>query len=448
MLVVIIMTVAVTWFTYADASQHRLSVGPVIGLSLFEILVSFLFPYGYVLTIPLALFVYDCHRFPHRHLREHFFIAFFPPVLLDLVGRVLYLFIFPTLLPVSPSMMGATYTIQLLALLCFPISYWSLKRLFSLDYYAILDFDSHSTEKLLKLVDAIFVLYYLLVYCICIISREMASLSGITSDYFCKIFTAISFLALLYILSYLNRYSKQLIKARVKEEQAKHLKNLENHSRQIEGLYQSIRSFKHDYENILISLRGSIDSGDIELIRRVYEDILEKSMEELNQDDATIASLVHLKPSSIKSLLSSKVMEMQSKGIKVDLYFPDPIDQIFLEPLDMIILLTHLLDNAIEATLLTKNPSISISCYQKEQRQYLTIANTMLQESLDVEPLFEEHYSTYDSERGYGLYNVRKILENYPKCQLTTSSGDYHFSQYLEMGESYPAKGCLPIKER
>ncbi|MBM7635217.1 sensor histidine kinase [Streptococcus saliviloxodontae] len=433
----VLATILMTWYTYADASQQKLPLGQVAIIAIIELIVSSIVPRGRLVIIPFVLLIYDYYHFPTRHLREHFFISFLPPVLVDLIYRVFAFFILPTLIPLPVEVVDNNDWLQLLALVLYLPSYLLLKRLFSLDYHAILEFEGEQTERLLKLIDGIFVVYGAVAYFLFIWRAYSNTLLTVNVDYIFKIVTAMSFVVLLYILSYLNRYSKQLIKSRIKEEQVRHLQNLETHSKQIENLYQNIRSFKHDYENILISLRGSIDSGDIGLIKHVYEDVLEKSIQELNQDDATIAELVTLKSSEIKSLLSSKVLEMQEKNIEVSLHFPDTIEEIYLEPLDMIMVVTALLDNAIEAALLAENPAIWISYYQRKTKQYLTIENQMKENSFNNKGIFDEHFSTRSRDRGYGLYTVKKILENYPSTHLLTVSRCHHFKQVLEMNKRY-----------
>ena len=51
-----------------------------------------------------------------------------------------------------------------------------------------------------------------------------------------------------------------------------------------------MRSFKHDYENVLISMQTSIDSGDFNLIEQTYQDILKKAGQELIEEDDENAS--------------------------------------------------------------------------------------------------------------------------------------------------------------
>lgn len=65
---------------------------------------------------------------------------------------------------------------------------------------------------------------------------------------------------------------------------------MEAYNQKIEAAYKSVRSFKHDYENVLISMQTSIDSGDFNLIEQTYQDILKKAGQELIEEDDENAS--------------------------------------------------------------------------------------------------------------------------------------------------------------
>ena len=69
---------------------------------------------------------------------------------------------------------------------------------------------------------------------------------------------------------------KTYVIAKFSERQEEHLRSLEAYNEKIETAYKSVRSFKHDYENILISMQTSIDSGDFDLIEQTYQDILKR----------------------------------------------------------------------------------------------------------------------------------------------------------------------------
>ena len=48
---------------------------------------------------------------------------------------------------------------------------------------------------------------------------------------------------------------------------------MENYSKHVESLYQEVRSFRHDYANVLMSLKVGIDQGDLDNIKKIYEEI-------------------------------------------------------------------------------------------------------------------------------------------------------------------------------
>ena len=52
---------------------------------------------------------------------------------------------------------------------------------------------------------------------------------------------------------------------------------LQNYTDEIVGLYNEIRGFRHDYAGMLVSMQMAIDSGDLQEIDRVYNEVLVKA---------------------------------------------------------------------------------------------------------------------------------------------------------------------------
>lgn len=46
---------------------------------------------------------------------------------------------------------------------------------------------------------------------------------------------------------------------------------LQEYTNQIENMYSSLRSFKHDYSNIMLSMSGYIETNDMEGLREYFE---------------------------------------------------------------------------------------------------------------------------------------------------------------------------------
>ena len=55
------------------------------------------------------------------------------------------------------------------------------------------------------------------------------------------------------------------------EAKKKALQDLQDYTHNLEDMYNSLRSFKHDYVNILLSLSGYIENCDIEELKEFFE---------------------------------------------------------------------------------------------------------------------------------------------------------------------------------
>lgn len=140
--------------------------------------------------------------------------------------------------------------------------------------------------------------------------------------------------------------------------------------------------------------------------------------------------------SSVKSLLSAKIIEAEDKGLEVSLEIPDYITHSNISELDFLLLISVFFDNAIEAAQLSKRKTISITYFTMDEKQYFVIENSTLEEKVDITTIFGDGFSTKGQGRGIGLANVEKILEKYPLVILATKSSAYLFSHVLTLPEN------------
>ena len=145
-----------------------------------------------------------------------------------------------------------------------------------------------------------------------------------------------------------------------------------------------------------------------------------------------IANLVNLDNLAMKSIISAKMFEAQSKQIRLSI----EIEKVIKAPsgIDLIELLKILaifLDNAIEASLESSSPEISFVYFQEENRKIMIIENSTKQEKINTKVIFNYGYSTKGSSRGVGLANVYEIISTYSRVYLKTYSNQYKFRQEL-----------------
>ena len=201
----------------------------------------------------------------------------------------------------------------------------------------------------------------------------------------------------------------------------------------IEELYNELRSFRHDYINILRSLKLGIDTHDLPAIEQIYNQVLKDSGQALNQSKYDLGRLSNIHSDALKSVLSAKFLEAQSKGIEIGLEVTQEIKPQGMELLDFITIVSILADNAMEAAVETSHPVVSFAFLEQEGRQIFIVENTIKEPSISSDNIFKKGFSTKGENRGLGLSNVQNIISHYPNVSLRTTSHDHSFRQELEI---------------
>lgn len=259
-----------------------------------------------------------------------------------------------------------------------------------------------------------------------------------------EILTALYFLLFICFVNILDRNLRRELQAQLLLQKEIQLQNINNYSSQIEGLYKDVRSFRHDYANILTSLKIGIDERDIDMITEVYYSVLKDSGKMLKGKRFEIARLGNIVDLSFKSLLLSKLSEAQNLSIPVSLEIEKPITIKNIDQLDFLTIVSILLDNAIEAATevvtnadieKSSNEGITVCFFEnsKLNKQVLIIQNSTLKNEVDMTQIFERGVSSKGNGRGIGLSNIKRILKSYPNISLNTTSRDFIFRQILEI---------------
>ena len=119
--------------------------------------------------------------------------------------------------------------------------------------------------------------------------------------------------------------------------------------------------------------------------------------------------------------LVAKLLKAQSLHITVQIEVPEKIESISIDLMDLTRILGIFLDNAIEATLHHTQPHIQVAFLHTNPNELvIVIQNTMIAQYVDIQQLFDERFSTKRENRGFGLHNVRQLLERYPNILLNT----------------------------
>ena len=237
----------------------------------------------------------------------------------------------------------------------------------------------------------------------------------------------------LIMLIFLHSKITDEIDRELKEQKDNQLQNLEKYSSHIESLYEEIRLFRHDYINIITSIKSGIELNDIASIQNVYDTVLSKTVKDFSDRKYDIANLSKIENTALKSVLSAKLLEAYNNGVEIAIEVDGRQDLYSFELLDFITIISILLDNSIEATLLSKDPEINIAIFSHNDRFYFIVENKTREESVNRNNIFKNGFSTKGEERGIGLYKVTQILDKYPSASIRTQSFSYVFRQTIEI---------------
>ena len=200
-------------------------------------------------------------------------------------------------------------------------------------------------------------------------------------------------------------------------------------------LYDDIRTFRHDFGNIVQSIGGYVDNDDINGLKQYYK--------QLQMDCEDVKSLEMLNPTIIDnpavfSLLTSKYHKATDLGISMKIHVSLKLEKLNMKIYEFTRVLGILLDNAIEASedCYEKIINLEIRRDEKCPRQLLLIQNTYSDKNVNLNRINEKGYTSKKDDgvpHGLGLWEVNKILKRAKNLNLYTTKDSIFFTQQLEI---------------
>ena len=238
-------------------------------------------------------------------------------------------------------------------------------------------------------------------------------------------------LVMLFLLLAMRRSYLEQIQA---ESKKKAMQDLQDYTHNLETMYHSLRSFKHDYINILLSLSGYIEHSDMEELKNFFESKIFPTKNLIDQGDYKLNQLSNIHVLEIKSLLSAKMIYAHESGVDVTIDIPDQVDSFFIDTVDLARILGIFLDNAMEAALETTQPQIGLNILQNETGVSIMISNRFQDNgSVTLHNVKQKGFSTKTGHPGIGLSNAHKIISSYDNVMLETTMQHGCFTQHMEL---------------
>lgn len=192
---------------------------------------------------------------------------------------------------------------------------------------------------------------------------------------------------------------------------------LQDYVSNIESLYDNLRTFKHDYKNILLTLNQYIENKDIDALEEYYKENILQTGSLVDIKDYT-APLKNLQNIPLKSLLLANIAKAESKNININIEISEPIIHLAINPIDISRLIGIFLDNAIEESETTNEKLLNIAIILKGVSTLIVIQNSC-RDNIPIYQLNQKGFSTKGyNNRGLGLYTAKEIISKNSNCSL------------------------------
>lgn len=211
---------------------------------------------------------------------------------------------------------------------------------------------------------------------------------------------------------------KRETKSREDELFRKQVKGEMDMYRQISENYNQQRKQEHEYRNQLLVLE--------ELVRNRRLDKLEDYLSKLESQPGLQGDYFDANHVIVNAILNTKYREAREKGIVLVVKLND-LSQLRIGDEDLVIILSNLLNNAIEACESCQNKRIKLKLVKEKDRTVISVINTF-----ETEPVLSGgEYQTVKENKtahGIGIRNVKETVGKYNGfCVIKHSEGVFRF---------------------
>ena len=231
----------------------------------------------------------------------------------------------------------------------------------------------------------------------------------------------------------------QISQKRKQEEFIKNQHQLEEYTTYLEKSEDDLRAFRHDYKNILNSLKVSAQEGNVQEVIQKLDKYTETNLNSkalLKYKDVN-----HIYIKSIKSIIISKLTELYNLNIQYNFEcrsnihnLPDHVDE-----LDLVRIIGITFDNAIEESKALiaekhdiRSAEVQIMVYSDDPDEFeFEIRNKIQNKNISTSQIQQRGFTTKKDHKGLGLANIKEIESKYPDMSISYTIQDGWFDFYM-----------------
>lgn len=175
-------------------------------------------------------------------------------------------------------------------------------------------------------------------------------------------------------------------------------------------MVDALRANTHEFSNKLHTILGLIDLGEIVDAKKFI-------MRETDRHQKALTDvLYHIKDSAVAGLIIGKSSRANELAIKFKINENSRLEKLTASPdsSDIITILGNLLENAMDSLGESSSDNKALELFIREDNCHITIKVTDNGEGIsqeNIEKIFKLGFSTKNSNRGQGLFIVKKVVD-------------------------------------
>lgn len=229
---------------------------------------------------------------------------------------------------------------------------------------------------------------------------------------------------------------KSFINVQQHEMMLRQQKILEGYVTSLEKMVDEMRSFRHDYKNILSTMTAYLHEKKFEELKEYFYQKTNLPMGNSELQMAAWKRLKNIQPMELKGFLYEKLLLLFTNNLKFQIKISDNLKVTYtpIEPLIRIlgIFIDNAIESAIEAAECMPDSEVVLEVTSTEKGVSFRISNTFSSPP-DLFSMGKRGYSTKGKGRGNGLYWADKIIHENEQFFHILEIQDDRLIQQLEV---------------
>lgn len=194
----------------------------------------------------------------------------------------------------------------------------------------------------------------------------------------------------------------------------------------LEQINLKYRRERHDLQNMLLGLAGTISERDFVGANNYLSALLKTTPKDFSISEQTWTGLGLVQIAALKQLLFAKLTKAAAKNIPCTFEITEPLTSVPTAPITLARIIGILCDNAIEASHSMNQPQIHIAFISYSDNTTSFAITNRTNGPIDLTNALSLGASTKNDHDGFGLANVADLIKNDPHLTLTAEQTSHH----------------------